>query len=162
MRGVWSMAFRGRKSDIAQLIEKAKGLDGQEPCGAVLTQIRENKRYSKDYEALPDNERVRLIVDEGDDGDIDQITAVFRKLLDLVPVLDGALYYYKTGMSKERTYIYRAPGGGRFEEFTARSGWRDFEASEEDFDELEVVMDGDGVEWRVPKRDAQLMEIFLV
>ena len=162
MRGNWSMAFRGRKSDIAALIERAKELDGQEPYGAILAQIRANKRYSKNYEALPDNERVRLIVDEGDDGDIEQITAAFRKLLGLVPVLDGAVYYYRAGSSKERTYIYSAPGGGRISEFTARSGWRGFEATEEDFDELEIVMDNDGVEWRVPKKYAALMEIFLV
>ena len=99
---------------------------------------------------------------EGHAGDIEEITAAFRKLLGLVPVLDGAVYYYRAGSSKERTYIYSAPGGGRISEFTARSGWRDFEATEEDFDELEIVMDNDGVEWRVPKKYAALMEIFLV
>ena len=156
MQGTWAMAFRGRKADILKLMEQIEAAQ----TAAVAEAWRE-RRFSKDFEHLEARDRVRLLIGESD-GDLEGIGEVFRTFSRFVPVLDACLYTYSVQHSKSRNYTYIAAGGGRTVQFEARSNWRDFEATEEDFDELEVVMDGDGVEWRVPQKYASIPEIFLI
>ena len=156
MQGTWAMAFRGRKADILNLMEHIEA--AKEP---ITAEAWKEKTFSKDFEHLDSRDRVRLMIGEGD-ADLDALTEVFHRFSKFVPVLDACLYTYTAMQSKLRNYTYIAAGGGRTIEFEARSNWKDFEASEEDFDELEVVMDGDGVEWRVPGRYAAIPEIFIL
>lgn len=157
MQGTWAMAFRGRKSDILNLMEHIES--AKEP---ITADAWKEKTFSKDFEHLEDRDRVRLIIGEGDAADLDALKEVFSQFSKFVPVLDACLYTYAARQSKLRKYTYIAAGGGRVIEFDARSNWKDFEASEEDFDELEVIMDGDGIEWRVPGRYAAIPEIFIL
>lgn len=150
------MAFRGRKSDILKLIEQIEASGAAE-----IGEAWQERQFSKDFPHLADNDRVRLLLGESD-GDLDEVAALFRKFSQGAPLLDACLYTYSVQHSKSRQYTYIAAGGGRTIQFEAKSNWRDFEATEEDFEELEVVMDGDGIEWRVPGKYAAIPEIFIL